>query len=96
MKNFFLIFFLIAFAFGIPQGNKSIKKEIRNKLINCIISTEGISENLKKNINDIKKSKGLNPIIFNKIKMEENDMEIVRSCKRQIFQEIRNNKKNNQ
>ena len=50
----------------------------------------------KKNINDIKKSKGLNPIIFNKIKIEENDMEIIRSCKRQIFQEIRNNKKNNQ
>ena len=92
MKNFLFIFFIISFAFAAPQVNKSIKKEIRNKILNCIISTEGISDNLKKNINLIKESKSLNPIIFNKIKMEENDMEVVRACKRQVFQEVRNNK----
>ena len=92
MKNFLFIFFIISFAFDTPQVNKSIKKEIRNKILNCIISTEGISDNLKKNINLIKESKRLNPIIFNKIKMEENDMEVVRACKRQVFQEVRNNK----
>ena len=94
MKIFLLFFLLISFAICEDEKKKpkypSIKGEIRKKLIHCITSNEDISDNLKKNIRIIAKSKKPNPIIFNKIKMDENDMEIVRSCKREVFKSMSN------
>ena len=77
-----------------PKINSPFINQVRSMLLDCISNSEGISENLKKNIDLISKSKRTNPIIFNRIKKNENDMEIIRSCKREVFKSIKNVDKN--
>ena len=95
MKSFFIVLLLITFSICNPEVGKTkfnlrLKHEIRTKILDCIISNERISENLKKNIDLIKTSKKPIPLIFSKIKMEDDDMEIIRACKREVFQDIKN------
>ena len=95
MKNFFLLLLLITYSICDTEKikskiNQSIISQVRTKLFDCISKSEGISENLKKNIDLIYKSKRTNPINFNRIKKNENDMEIIRSCKREVFKSIKN------
>ena len=97
MRNYFIIFLLIVFIACNPQSNLSndkpklkLKTKIRHKIIDCISTNERISDNLKNSIELIKKSKKPINLIFNKMIKDDNDREIIRSCKREVFQEIRN------
>ena len=99
MKNFLLLLLLITYSICDTKKikskiNQSIISQVRTKLFDCISKSEGISENLKKNIDLISKSKRTNPINFNRIKQNENDMEIIRSCKREVFKSVKSVDKN--
>ena len=94
MKN--ILFFISLLIFiscssrrSQTKPNIERKSEVRAKIIKCISAAEGISENLKNHINELKKSDERIPFNFNKINLEDKDKEIIRTCKREAFQERR-------
>ena len=94
MKNYlFFIFLLALVACSSKKGAKTInpefKNEVRTKLIECISAADGISEQLKEHVEKMKSMDSRIPYNFNRVKLEKNDLDIIRTCKREVFQERR-------
>ncbi len=94
MKNYLFFIFLLALVAcssrkGAKNVNQEFKNEIKSKLIECISATEGVSEQLKQHIERMKSLDSRIPYNFNRVKLEKNDIEIIRKCKREVFQERR-------
>ena len=67
------------------------KHEVRAKIIECIDKAEGISQVLKNHLEKVKKSDERIPLHFSKVELNDNDREIIKNCKRQVFKERRKN-----
>ncbi len=94
MKNYLFLIFLLALVTcssrkGAKTVNKEFKNEIKSKLIECISAAEGVSEQLKQHVERMKSLDSRIPYNFNRVKLEKNDIEIIRKCKREVFQERR-------
>ena len=61
------------------------RNEIRGKIIECISNAEGISQTLKNHLEELKTSDERIPLHFSKIELEQNDREIIKNCKREVF-----------
>ena len=95
MKAFLCFFALFAYIFCASKKSdktEPIRNEIREKMIECISLTEGISETLKNHLEDLKSKDERIPLHFSKVELTENDREIIKNCKREVFKAIRKKK----
>ena len=88
MKIFLFIYMLIAYTICAPK--KRVKNEARTKIFECILASDGASQNLKSYVNSIKKSPKFIHFNFHNLKLGDGDIEILRGCKKSVFQEIMN------
>ena len=103
MRNYLLFIILLALATCASKKrnndsnkNKNIVNEVKMKIIECIKASEGVSEDVKKYVEQIKDSELKLPLNFRKVKYEKKDIEILRECKRKVFQERRREMKKGQ
>ena len=94
MKVYLLFIILIATALCASKKtdkklDPNFRNEIRAKMIECISTKEGISQVLKDHLEKVKASDERIPLHFSKIELEENDREIIKNCKREVFKERR-------
>ena len=88
--------FILLFACALCASKRTDKhldpnfrNEIRTKMIDCISATDGISETLKEHLEKVKSSDERIPLHFSKLELGDNDREIIRNCKRQVFKDRR-------
>ena len=93
MKNYLLFAILMAIAICHPNDHfreerMKRRKEFQKELTNCIVTSEGLSQNLKKQIED-NKDEDLRKILHLYLdKLDANDREIIRKCRREVFSKV--------
>ena len=90
MKSYLCFICLIACALCASKKTEksfdpSVRSEIRAKIIECISSSDGISETLKNHLEKVKQNDERIPLHFSKVELEQNDREIIKNCKREVF-----------
>ena len=90
MKSYLCFICLIACALCASKKTEksfdpSVRSEIRAKIIECISSSDGISETLKNHLETVKQNDQRIPLHFSKVELEQNDREIIKNCKREVF-----------
>ena len=67
------------------QFDPALRNEIRAKMVECISNAEGISQTLKNHLEEVKSKDERIPLHFSKVELEQNDREIIKNCKREVF-----------
>ena len=96
MKRYLL--FLILITFAVCQISESKREEIRqkrkefdNEMVKCILNSEGVSENLKKSVEENKDGDLKKSLLSMDGPIEKKDSEIIRNCRIQFFNKLREN-----
>ena len=79
MKNYIIIILLFVISICFPSKNPNNERSI--EILECISKSEGISEDIKNFIVLLMKTKKSIPIVSNKMKMKNSDIEIIKACK---------------
>ena len=85
MKNYIIIILLFAISICFPSKNPNNERSI--EILECISKSEGISEDIKNFIILLLKTKKSIPIVSNKMKLKNSDIEIIKACKKQVTKE---------
>ena len=91
-----VLFFLVLLVVVVcppPKFNKEEalkrRKELQNQISECILKSESVSADLKKKIEDNKEGDLRKILQLSHIKLDSNDREIVRKCRREFFEKMR-------
>ena len=94
MRSVLVFFVLLALVICHPpefnrEERQKRRKEFQKELADCILKSESASADLKKQIED-NKDDDLRKVLHLFItKLDSNDREIIRKCRREIFGKIR-------
>ena len=99
MKSVFVFLVLLALAFCPPpefsrEARQQKREQLQKELADCILKSESVSSELKKQIEE-SKGEELRKVLYLYItKLDQNDREIIRKCRRELLGKMREIHKN--
>ena len=94
MRNVLIFLILMALVVCPPpefnrEERQNRRKEFQKQMVDCLLNSEGISADFKKQIED-NKDDDLRKVLHLYItKLDTNDREIIRKCRRELFGKMR-------
>ena len=94
MRNVLIFLMLMVLVVCPPpefdrEERQNKRKEFQKQMVDCLLNSEGISADFKKQIED-NKDDDLRKVLHLYItKLDTNDREIIRKCRRELFGKIR-------
>ena len=93
MKSVLVFLVLLALAFCHPQFNREAihqrRQQFQKEMADCILKSESVSADLKKQIEDNKEDDLRKVLDLYINKLDTNDREIIRKCRRELFGKMR-------
>ena len=96
MRNVLIFLILMALVVCPPpefnrEERQNRRKEFQKQMVDCLLNSEGISADFKKQIED-NKDDDLRKVLHTFMtKLDSNDREVIRKCRRELFSKTSDN-----